>query len=240
MLVLLGISSSLAVVEATISSTLDAFQSFGCTKFRRYLTITVIFIIYFILGLIFCFQSGTYWVEIFNTYTGDWGILLIGAAECIIVCYLYGLKNFLMDIRTMMGKKMTKKSIYIWCSLWSFICPALCIAVAIIALTKLKNIEVGTYVYPDWTLYLGQIMQFTIIIVFIGGGLYAILDALFIRKKDVISLFKPDFESYIPKLPENQKIVRIARGLEHEENAEMIIDNLSYSAEDMQRQSKHI
>lgn len=46
------------------------------------------------------------------------------------------------------------------------------------------------------------------------------------RKKDVSSLFKPDFESYVPKLAENQKTVRIARGLEVEENAEMIIDNL--------------
>jgi len=239
MLVLLGISSSLAVVEATISSTLDAFHSLGSTNIRRYLTITGIFIIYFILGLVFCLESGTYWVEIFNTYTGDWGILILGAAECLIVCYLYGLQNFLNDMRVMMGVRKTMKSTYLWCTLWSVVCPALCIGVAIIALTKLKNIQVGDYVFPDWTLYLGQFMQLTLMLAIIGGGLYAILDAFFISKRDISSLFKPDFESYVPKLPENQKTVRISRGLDKEENAEMIIDNLSYSAEDMQRQSKY-
>ena len=41
-------------------------------------------------------------------------------------------------------------------------------------------------------------------------------------KKSISSLFKPDFESYIPKLAENQKLVRIARGLETEENGAFV------------------
>ena len=55
--------------------------------------------------------------------------------------------------------------------------------VAIIALTKLKNIQVGDYVFPDWTLYLGQFMQLTLMLAIVGGGLYAILDAFFISKR---------------------------------------------------------
>lgn len=149
MLVLLGISSTIASIEVTIASILDTFKGFGRTKLRRKITITIIFFVYFCLGLIFCLKSGTYWVEVFNTYTGgefinensqfkknilkfinyliDWAILLVGAAECIIVCYIYGLKNFINDINTMMGEKNLGKSIYVWCTLWCVACPLLCL-----------------------------------------------------------------------------------------------------------------
>lgn len=32
-----------------------------------------------------------------------------------------------------------------------------------------------------------------------------------------MDLFKPDFKAYVPKLEENQKLVRIARGFEFEQ-----------------------
>lgn len=233
MLVLLGISSTLAMIEVTIASFLDAFHSFSRTKLRRYITITAIFITYFVLGLLFCLQSGTYWIEIFNTYTGDWAILIIGASECIIVSYLYGLNNFINDIKTMLGETKTRVNTYAWCVLWCFVSPTLCISVAIFAFTKLKNCQIGDYVFPDWTLFLGQFMQGLVIFGLFGGAVYAIIESIF-KKKDILSLFKPDFESYIPKLQENQKLVRIQRGLEKEENG-LIIDNLSFSAEDMQQ-----
>ncbi len=44
---------------------------------RKYLAITAICFAYFVSGIIFCLQSGTYWVEIFNSYAGDWVIYKI-------------------------------------------------------------------------------------------------------------------------------------------------------------------
>ena len=127
MLILLGISSSVATIEVTTASICDAFRSLSCTKRRKYITTTGIFVMYFLLGLLFCLQSGTYWLEVFNSYTGDWAILLVGATECIIVCYFYGLKNFLVDINVMKADKNVGKEIYIWSVLWCFVSPALCI-----------------------------------------------------------------------------------------------------------------
>lgn len=231
MLVLLGISSTIASIEVTIASILDTFKGFGRTKLRRKITITIIFFVYFCLGLIFCLKSGTYWVEVFNTYTGDWAILLVGAAECIIVCYIYGLKNFINDINTMMGEKNLGKSIYVWCTLWCVACPLLCLSVAAFAFTKLKNIQVGHYIFPDWTLYLGQGMQLIVISGLILGAFYVTIDALFFNKRDFYTICQPDFESYVPKLPENQKLVRISRGLEKEEHVIFGNDNVSLSEE---------
>lgn len=233
MLILLGISSTIAALEVTIASILDSFKSLGRTKNRRYITITCIFLTYFLCGLLFCLQSGTYWVEFFNTYTGDWSILIVGALECIIVTYLYGIKNFIKDINVMLGEKNIKKSIYLWSTLWSVVCPLICLGVFGFALTKLKNIQVGHKVFPDWTLYLGQGMEIFMLMGIVAGAVYAIIKAL-VNKESLTALFKPDFESYIPKLEENQRIVRIDRGLEKEENG-LIIENMSFSAEEMKQ-----
>jgi hypothetical protein len=52
------------------------------------ITVTCIFVIYFALGLLFCQRSGTYCIEILNTYVGGWDILIVGACECIIFSYV--------------------------------------------------------------------------------------------------------------------------------------------------------
>ena len=52
----------MANVETTITSVIDVFPVLKKTKNRKYLTVSVICLIYFLLGIIFCFQSGTYWI----------------------------------------------------------------------------------------------------------------------------------------------------------------------------------
>ena len=52
----------MANVETTITSILDIFPKLKRKASRKYLTITIICIIYFLLGIIFTFQSGTYWI----------------------------------------------------------------------------------------------------------------------------------------------------------------------------------
>ena len=48
------------------------FPKLKLKKSIKYLTITAICFGYFLCGIIFCLQSGTYWIEIFNSYAGDW------------------------------------------------------------------------------------------------------------------------------------------------------------------------
>ena len=69
---------------------MDAFPSLESSKLKKVLSVGAVFIVYFLGGLIFCLNSGAYWVEIFNTNAGGWAILLLGITECITVAYLYG------------------------------------------------------------------------------------------------------------------------------------------------------
>lgn len=66
--VILNIQKSfkMASVETAITSILDAFPSMKKTSFRRYLSITLICLIFFAIGLIFTTQAGTYWIGKLN------------------------------------------------------------------------------------------------------------------------------------------------------------------------------
>ena len=55
-----------------------------------------------------------------------------------------------------------------------------------IAFTKIKKIQIGDYIFPDWTLYFGQSLQITAFLVFIGVAIYLITKHVFIEKKVII------------------------------------------------------
>lgn len=214
MLILLGVGSHAGNIEITITSIMDYSPVFSRTKLRRYTTITIVFLIYFFLGLfLFCRQAGTYWVEIFNTYTMDWAILVNGATICLVVSYLYGLNNFKNDIEAMLGPRYSSgKLVNIWCILWSFVSPLLLFVIIFQVVNRIDNLKIGSYVYPDWTLYFGEIMQANVLFFGVFAcGLYEFLKTLFIDKKPLSQLILPDFKNYKPKLLCNQKLSRDIR-----------------------------
>lgn len=59
-------------VETTVTSILDVVPSLRKVKLRRYLTITTTCIVYFLLGFTFTLTTGTYWIEIIDSYSGGW------------------------------------------------------------------------------------------------------------------------------------------------------------------------
>ena len=82
----------MASVETTITSILDVFPVLKKKVWTRKMTIVAICVIYFVLGITFTLRSGTYWIEIFDTYSGNWAVLLVGALECISISWFYGNK----------------------------------------------------------------------------------------------------------------------------------------------------
>lgn len=80
-------------VETWITSLFDMFPMLKKTPFRKSLTVISSCVILFLLGLILCTQSGSYWVEFFDNYSGNWAILLIGVLECVSVTWFYGKKT---------------------------------------------------------------------------------------------------------------------------------------------------
>jgi SNF family Na+-dependent transporter len=174
----------MASVETTITSILDVFPKLKLKPIRKKLAITVICFVYFLCGIIFCLQSGTYWVEIFNNYAGDWAVLLVGALECISISWFYGVENFKKDIRIMIGMKHTNNfTYYIWCALWWVISPGLLIILVALLFRDLKKISLPDYVFPDWTHVLGFMMTASVLAGLVLWSIVLIIDSLFISKK---------------------------------------------------------
>ncbi len=115
----------MASVEITITSIFDLIPALKKTRLRKVSVISGLCISFFLLGLTFCTQSGTYWIEIVDNYSGGWAVLLVGAIELISITWLYGYENFRRDISIMLGEDVTNsKCFVIWRILWQYISPA--------------------------------------------------------------------------------------------------------------------
>lgn len=211
MMLLLGLDSTMTCVETTVTSFMDAFPSIKNVGYLKYSAITLMCIGYFCLGLIFCFQSGAYWMEFFNFYVGDYAVLILGITECITVAYFYRLKNFQTDIDCINGHKNTSWTKYIWWSMWSFFTPIVIAVVTTMSLSSDHNIKLGNYVFPEWSMWLGTFVTMMPLIGFLLVMAWEIVDTLLVKRRSALTLFVPDFEAYQPLLEDNKRIVRKAR-----------------------------
>ena len=116
----------MASVETLITSMYDILPILKKTRLRRVLTIAMICVITFLMGLILCTRAGTYWIEIFDNYSGNWAIFIIGIFECISVAWFYGFEKFRADVSTMLGDRLVYHWTFnIWRILWTVVTPGL-------------------------------------------------------------------------------------------------------------------
>jgi SNF family Na+-dependent transporter len=118
----------MASVESLNTSILDLIPKLKKTHFRKLMTITSICLICYLFGLIFCTQSGSYWLELFDEYAGNWAILIVAGLELISIGWFYGFENYRKDISTMIGENITNHFLFnLWRICWTFISPAIVI-----------------------------------------------------------------------------------------------------------------
>lgn len=235
MMLLLGLDSTMTCVETTITSVMDAFPSIKDVSYRKYSAITAMCMGYFCLGLIFCFQSGGYWMEFFNFYVGDYAVLILGITECITVAYFYRLKNFQADIDCINQHENTSWTKYIWWCMWSFFTPTVIAFVTAMSLSSDHGIELGDYVFPEWSKYLGTFVTLLPLIGLVLQMIYEVVDTLLVKRRSVLSLFAPDFEAYQPLLDENKRIVKKARSKAQEAERE---NNFSDNIEEFSKEQR--
>ena len=74
MLFSIGLDTMMASVETTVTAIIDIIPFLQKKKKREYWTTLFVCVLYFLIGLIFCTQSGLYWVHLFDKYSS--GIFL--------------------------------------------------------------------------------------------------------------------------------------------------------------------
>ena len=82
-LVVAGLTSSVSIVEAFSSSIMDHFP------IKRGTVVTVLCSGAFLLGILFCFGSGLFWLDIVDSFLNKYGLLLVVILETLIVGWYF-------------------------------------------------------------------------------------------------------------------------------------------------------
>ena len=174
MLITLGVDSEFVLVETVTTSTMDRFPKLRKYKFMTVLTICCIF---FLLGLTLTTNGGNYMLTVMDDYAGGWNVLVIALLECISIGYVYGVRRFLDDIETMLGKSFCGPvsfpwfvAKWWWACCWCFLTPVAVIFVMIFSWVKYSGYDDKRDKFPEWADALGWMMTlFVLVTIFVAS-----------------------------------------------------------------------
>uniref|UniRef100_A0AC35G1G4 Uncharacterized protein n=1 Tax=Panagrolaimus sp. PS1159 TaxID=55785 RepID=A0AC35G1G4_9BILA len=168
MIWILGISTQFGFVEAICTAIYDQFPA--TQRHRSLLVYTICFILW-CCGILICTRAGIFYFNIFNDYTASFALMVLLFLEIVLVCHIYGIKNYIYDLRSMMG--VPKTTLAKWFGptgyypafVWTIICPIVCAIIFVLALATqiTHNMTYGKgtriYVYPNWSIAFGWMLS---------------------------------------------------------------------------------
>ncbi len=96
-LIVAGLSSSVSIIEAFVSAMVDKFN------FNRKKLVTIISFLGFLGGIVFTTGGGLFWLDIVDHFLTQYGLVLVGLFECIVVGWFFKinvLRNHINGIST--------------------------------------------------------------------------------------------------------------------------------------------
>jgi len=116
LLILAGVSSSISIIEAFTSATLDKF------RLPRKKIITVICVVGFFGSLIFATDVGLVWLDIVDHFLNQYGLITVGIIEALVVGWLYRTDLLKAHIVANLGLSGTRHKIfdYVILQLWMY------------------------------------------------------------------------------------------------------------------------
>lgn len=159
MLITLAIDTQMAAIETIMTACVDFYPILR--KWKPIVAAVICFIM-FILGLPMCAKSGMYWLELMNTYSSGWSLVLIATVEVIVFSWFYGARQLLRDVEMMTGHKLWHH----WWFLFKFVSPVALVAILIFNIIDYQPMKYDSdRYYPSWSQGLGWCMALVSIIV---------------------------------------------------------------------------
>uniref|UniRef100_A0A1I7YCZ6 tRNA (guanine-N(7)-)-methyltransferase n=1 Tax=Steinernema glaseri TaxID=37863 RepID=A0A1I7YCZ6_9BILA len=100
MLFTLGISSQFGYAEVACTAICDQFPK---VRKHRAVIVSCVCFMAFTIGIIMCWGSGIYYFYLFNEHSSSFSLMLLIAAELILVNHVYGYRNYKKDLQSMFG-----------------------------------------------------------------------------------------------------------------------------------------
>ncbi len=122
----------------------------------------------FLVGLPLSCEGGIHLFTLLDS-RGTVSTLLITLGQCIAISWVYGIRNFLEDIKELNVWLMNG---YFWGFLWTVVSPGAIIYVYVYSLVDLEPIGYGAYEYPDYIQSVGLFLMLLPILLFSGYAVY--------------------------------------------------------------------
>ncbi|XP_072173164.1 sodium- and chloride-dependent glycine transporter 1-like [Diadema setosum] len=156
MLLTLGMDSQFCIVETVVTAIMDEFPSL---RKRKPIVVLAYCLIGFLLGFSCVTQAGGYWVILMDKYAADFALLIFGLCECIGLGWIYGVKRFTNDIRSMLGDRIVDNVLFnFWPLTWCCITPGVLLFVLGFNWANWTFPTAGNYEFPGWAHALGWMM----------------------------------------------------------------------------------
>jgi len=194
MMFILGMGSTLSMMENVLSSLLDEFPRLRSSPWRNVASRSILCLICFLLGIPMVTRGGMYLLNLVDVSVSNYPLLIIAILELIVLNYVYGYQQFADDVHLMLGKR---PNIYFQIC-WRFLSGAVIIAIIIFSIIDSKPIDFNGYLYPDNYKDLGWLIQATPILAIVVGVVVCLLKGsplcLQLRQEvDQLSEPKPDW-----------------------------------------------
>ncbi|MBW2645688.1 MAG: sodium-dependent transporter [Deltaproteobacteria bacterium] len=125
-LVIAGISSSVSILEAFTSGIIDKFH------YPRKIVASVLAVTGFVGSIMFTTQGGLFWIDIVDHFLTQYGLVLGGILECILIAWIY--KAY--KLRVYLNKFCMLKLSSLWDCTVKFIIPVVLIVIFTNSLIK--------------------------------------------------------------------------------------------------------
>nr|XP_027214213.1 sodium- and chloride-dependent glycine transporter 1-like isoform X2 [Penaeus vannamei] len=157
MLLTLGLGSQFTIVQTVITCLVDVF---GLR--RHYKTMCcVVCTVGCILGLAMCTRHGMFILQLLDNYSGTYSALMIGCLELIAIMWVYGVDNFMDDVKSMLGGYPT--GYYYWRFVWTYLTPASVFNILLFTFIDYSPSSYSNYQFPLWADILGWCISFSCI-----------------------------------------------------------------------------
>jgi NSS family neurotransmitter:Na+ symporter len=142
-LLTLGIDSAFALQEAFTTGFNDKWKV-PTEKLAR-----IFVLVAFPVSLIFVTRGGFYWFDIVDKWICDFGLVISGLVQCIVVGYLYKVEDFRSYLNTHSEVRLGKW----WVWALRYVTPV--VLIVILCVNLYEEITVGYENYPRWATLLG-------------------------------------------------------------------------------------
>lgn len=143
MLLSLGFGSEFGTLEGVTASLYDLKHSIFT---RKWLVSGSLCFVSMLIGLLFVLGSGSYWVDLFDSYGGSFPLITIALVESFGIGWVYGVDKFSQDIKEMIGHEPHRY----WKIMWKFVAPVF-IAILLGATLVSKFLKPITYKVYSYT-----------------------------------------------------------------------------------------